>query len=209
MYGKRQNFPLSPSYIVDFKVIPMDTHSYIQNLVSHLTVIREQVKANTLVAQKKMETIENENIHELKLSVGNYMYFTREPVGQGRKFQHTFDRPFVVNNIPSPHMILLRDPTGKRTFRRPVHVNRLKLAHLRAPWPVSYFNKLIGDSSHNDQESKSEPNNTSGRDSEYDNEDLLSKHTLSNSEIYTDSVPEKCTEKSNRPQRQIKNQCVT
>lgn len=120
MYGKRQNFPLSPSYIVDFKVIPMDTHSYIQNLVSRLTVIREQVKANTLVAQKKMETIENENIHELKLSVGNYMYFTREPVGQGRKFQHTFDRPFVVNNIPSPHMVLLRDPTGKRTFRRPV-----------------------------------------------------------------------------------------
>lgn len=120
MYGKRQHIPLSPSYIVDFKDIPMDTHSYIQNLVSRLTVIRELVKANTLVAQKKMETIENENIHELKLSVGNYIYFTREPVGQGRKFQHTFDRPFVVNNIPSTHMVLLRDPTGKSTFRRPV-----------------------------------------------------------------------------------------
>lgn len=84
-----------------------------------MTVIRELVKANTLVAQKKMETIENEDIHELKLSVGNYVYFTREPVGQGRKFQHTFDRPFVVNNIPSTHMVLLRDPTGKSTFRRP------------------------------------------------------------------------------------------
>ena len=76
---------MSPSYTVDFKDIPMDTHSYIQHLVSRLTVIRELVKANTLVAQKKMETIENENIHELKMSVGNYMYFTREPVGQGRQ----------------------------------------------------------------------------------------------------------------------------
>ena len=32
----------------------------------------------------------------------------------------------------------------------------------------------------------------------------MPKHTLANSEIYTDSVPEKCTEKSNRPKRQIK-----
>ena len=52
-----------------------------------------------------------------------------------------------------------------------------KLAHLRAPCQASYFNKLIDDSFHNDHESKSEPNNTSGRDSEYDNEDLLPKHT--------------------------------
>ena len=151
-----------------------------------------------------METIENENIHELKLSVVNYVYLTREHVGQGRNCQHTFDEPFVVNDNSSPHMVLLRDPTGKNTFRRPVHVNRLKLAHLRAPWLASYFNKLFDDSSHNDQESKSEPNNTSGRDSEYDNEDLQLKHTLANSKIYTDSEPEKCTEKTNRPTRQIK-----
>ena len=209
IYGKRPNFPLSPSYIVDFKDISEGYTFLHSNLVSRLTVIRQQVKANILVTQKKMETIENENIHELKVSVRNYVYLTREPVGQGRKCQHTFDGPFVVNNIPRPHMVILRDPTGKRTYSRPVHVNRLRLTHPQAPWPASYFNKLIDDSSHNDQESKGEPNNTSGRDSEYDDEDLLSKHTLSNSEIYTDSVPEKCTEKSNRPQRQIKNQCVT
>ena len=110
IYGKRPNFLLSPSYIVEFKDIPKDTHSYIQNCVSCLTVIREQVKANTLVAQQKMETIENENMHELKLSVGNYVYLTREPGGQGRKCQHTFDGPFVVNNIPSSHIVLLRVP---------------------------------------------------------------------------------------------------
>ena len=110
IYGKRPNILLSPSYIVEFKDIPKDTHSYIQNFVSCLTVIREQVKANTLVAQQKMETIENENMHELKLSVGNYVYLTREPGGQGRKCQHTFDEPFVVNNIPSSHIVLLRVP---------------------------------------------------------------------------------------------------
>ncbi|CAG2185962.1 unnamed protein product [Mytilus edulis] len=58
---------------------------------------------------------------------------------QGRKFQPLYDGPFVVNSIPSPHLIKLRDPSGKRKLKSPVHINRVKLAHIRAPDPQNYL----------------------------------------------------------------------
>ncbi|VDH94330.1 Hypothetical predicted protein [Mytilus galloprovincialis] len=140
VYGKRPNFPLSPSYIVDFKDIPKDVKTYVENLDARLNIIREHVKLNTLVAQRKMVETENKNAHELDLTVGDNVYLSREPVGQGRKFQHIYDGPFTVTCLPSAHLVILRDPTGKRNFRRPVHINRLKLAHIRVPLPAPYFN---------------------------------------------------------------------
>ena len=65
VYGKRPNFPLSPSYIVDFKDIPKDVKTYIENLDARLNIIREHIKLNTLVAQQKMVETENKNAHEL------------------------------------------------------------------------------------------------------------------------------------------------
>ncbi|VDH94559.1 Hypothetical predicted protein [Mytilus galloprovincialis] len=42
----------------------------------------------------------------------------------------------VFINIPSSHLIKLRDPTGKRKLSDAVHINRLKIAHIRAPDPA-------------------------------------------------------------------------
>lgn len=65
IYGKRPNFPLSQTHMVNFKDIPRDAKSYVESLVSRLTVIRDKVKSNTLSAQEKMEVTENTNVNEI------------------------------------------------------------------------------------------------------------------------------------------------
>jgi hypothetical protein len=44
-----------------------------------------------------------------------------------------------VTEVLSNHLIRLRDPERKRNFQNPVHINRLKMAHIRAPNPQNYF----------------------------------------------------------------------
>ncbi|VDI12053.1 Hypothetical predicted protein [Mytilus galloprovincialis] len=116
VYGKRPNFPLSPSYIVDFKDIPKDVKTYVENLDARLNIIREHVKLNTLVAQRKMVETENKNAHELDLTVGDNVYLSREPVGQGRKFQHIYDGPFTVTCLPSAHLVIFKRSNRKEKF---------------------------------------------------------------------------------------------
>jgi hypothetical protein len=41
--------------------------------------------------------------------------------------------------VLSDHLIRLRDPERKRNFQNPVHIDRLKMAHIRAPNPQKYF----------------------------------------------------------------------
>ncbi|CAC5395386.1 unnamed protein product [Mytilus coruscus] len=72
-----------------------------------------------------------------------------------KKFKPTYDGPFVVTNIPSEHFILLRDPNGKRKFKQPVHINRLKLANIREPNPKPYFRRdRTSSSSHSTTEAE-------------------------------------------------------
>ena len=96
VYGKRPVFPLALAHTVNFKDIPKDNHSYIENLNKRLSFIRDQVRENILKSQDKMENRENEKVNEIKLSVGEYVYLQKEPVGQGRKFKRNYDGPFVV-----------------------------------------------------------------------------------------------------------------
>ncbi|CAC5414951.1 unnamed protein product [Mytilus coruscus] len=100
-----------------------------------LEIIWEMIVQNAKASGEKMEENANFKLNELKLSIGDYVYLQRTLTGQGTKFQPLYDRPFVVNSIPSPHLIKLRDPSGKRKIKSPVHINRLKLAHIRAPDP--------------------------------------------------------------------------
>ena len=44
-------------------------------------------------------------------------------------------------------MIKLRDPEGKKKFRMPVHINRLKMAYIRTPEPHPYLRHTSDDSS--------------------------------------------------------------
>ncbi|CAC5391249.1 unnamed protein product [Mytilus coruscus] len=60
-----------------------------------------------------------------------------------------------ITNIPSEHLILLRDPNGKRKFKQPVHINRLKLANIREPNPKPYFRRdRTSSSSHSTTEAE-------------------------------------------------------
>lgn len=130
VYGKRPTFRLALAQTVNFRDLPKDIHTYINNCVDCLTAIRHEVKCNTLKAQEKMEVLSNEKVRELKLSVGDFVYLLKDPEGPGQKFKQTYDGPFLINKLSSPHLIVLRDPTGNIIFRRSVHINRLKPAHI-------------------------------------------------------------------------------
>ncbi|XP_063411582.1 uncharacterized protein LOC134694500 [Mytilus trossulus] len=202
VFGKRPNFPLSPSYIVDFKDIPKDVKTYIENLDARLNIIREHVNLNTLVAQRKMVEIENKNAHELDLTVGDNVYLSREPVGQGRKFQHIYDGPFTVTCLPSAHLVILRDPIGKRNFRRPVHINRLKLAHIRVPLPAPYFN-LQTDESENSSSKSDNSSSSVDRDTSENSKSISTNVTTESDAPDTDVVSQHDTTNLNRPRRNI------
>ena len=145
--GKRPSFTLSIQQTPHVNDLPNNMISYMKQNVCRLETVRNIVKENSTISQQKMENIVNEKVHEIKLSIGDYVYLERESNGQGRKFKNTYDGPFTVNSIPSPHLILLRDPEGKRKFKRPVHVNRLKVAYVRVPDPKPYFHENSNTSS--------------------------------------------------------------
>ncbi|VDI12320.1 Hypothetical predicted protein [Mytilus galloprovincialis] len=114
LYGKRPAFPLSVFPSTDLNNILADTKSYIVAKQKRLDTIRTSVKEHSIKAQDRMEKATNAKTNELELSVGDYVYLQIEQQGQGRKFKQTYDGPFVVTNIPSEHLILLRDPNGKQ-----------------------------------------------------------------------------------------------
>ncbi|VDI41409.1 Hypothetical predicted protein [Mytilus galloprovincialis] len=93
-------------------------------LTCKLNTIHEIVSNNAIASGLQMEEKENLKTNNLKLSIGDYVYLQREPTGVGIKFQPIFDGPYVVINIPSSHLIKLRDPTRKRKLSDPVHINR-------------------------------------------------------------------------------------
>ncbi|CAC5411039.1 unnamed protein product [Mytilus coruscus] len=152
---ERPAFPLSAFPSTDLNNIPADTKSYIVAQQKRLDTIRTSVKEHSIAAQDRMEKATNAKTNELELSVGDYVYLQIEQQGQGKKFKPTYDGPFVITNIPSEHLILLRDPNGKRKFKQPVHINRLKLANIREPNPKPYFQRdRTSSSSHSTTEAE-------------------------------------------------------
>lgn len=66
------------------------------------------------------------------------MYLYQEPTGKGHKLKNLYKGVFIVQEIVSPHLVILRDPTTNK-LSKPVHVDRLKCAYVRAPTPSNYF----------------------------------------------------------------------
>ena len=148
IYGHRPQFPLSNPKNIDFKDIPKDIHVYLKQLEKKLQTIRTEVRTNIEKANEKMINRVNKTASPLNVSIGDYVYLNEEPTGQGRKLQARYTGPFIVNDLPSPHMVKLRDPANKKRFKMPVHVNRLKMAYIREPEPRPYLNHDTDD--HND-----------------------------------------------------------
>ena len=59
--------------------------------------------------------------------------------GQGRKFQPKYSGFYIVHSIVSDHIVKLRDPSSGKVIKNPVHLDRLKVAYVRAPQPQDYF----------------------------------------------------------------------
>ena len=146
IFGKRPTFPVARAVdIPEFRTRANDLDKYLGDLIERLDYIRSEVRENSDRAAEKMERAVNEKLNVLALSPGDYVYLDKEPRGQGRKLKPTFAGPYVVDQIHSEHLVTLRDPRGTTRFPRPIHVNRLKVAHIRAPNPQNYLGHVQDD----------------------------------------------------------------
>lgn len=139
VFGSRPKFPLSTSHQTDFTDIPNDFHDFINAQSKKLDSIRTELKANAEKAGDLMTERCNKKTNPLKLSVGDYVYMLVEPTGQARKFQNKYNGPYIVHSIVSNHLVKLRDSTTAKVLKNEVHLDRLKIAYVRAPQPTDYF----------------------------------------------------------------------
>ena len=132
-----------------FKGIPSSVHAYLVEFSGRLQTIREAVKANLKQAQNFMLEKANQNAHEIEFKVGDYVYLEITPRGQGRKLKPINAGPYIINQMLSDHMVKLRDPSGKKKFANPIHVNRIKIkhAHIRQPNPQHFFENVSNNDS--------------------------------------------------------------
>jgi hypothetical protein len=118
---------------------------------------------------------ENKRTNPLNQNVGDYVYMLTEPTDKGRKLQSKYSGPYVVDKIKSPHLVTLRKKSTGKWFKNPVHLDRLKVAFVRAPNPTNFYipkivtNEDIHADSASDSETelshrKCESNNTQGAD---------------------------------------------
>ena len=132
VYGHIAAFPASQliggPHMAD---IHPDIRSYLNDLTHRLTIIRDQAKVNMQIASDKMCDTRNASSHPLPLQPGEYVYLRKEAMVKGAKLHARFEGPYKVESIVSTSLVTLSDPTESRKFLHPVHVNRLKRAHVR------------------------------------------------------------------------------
>ncbi|KAK3105335.1 hypothetical protein FSP39_022873 [Pinctada imbricata] len=143
VYGSRPKFPLLPSSrTTDLTSVPKDCQEYISKFSLRLEVIRQHVKDNMEASKAKMVQRANENVNSLALSAGDYVYLYTQPSGAAQKFQPKYSGPLIVHSVLSDHRILLMDQDHK-IHGEPVHINRLKIAFVRAPTPSPYLTSKV------------------------------------------------------------------
>ncbi|CAC5402263.1 unnamed protein product [Mytilus coruscus] len=140
VYGFRPKFPLSVSKLgIDLNSLHSDYHSYMNQQIDKLKLIREEAVVNAQKASEIMKERENKKTNPLKLNIGDFVYMLKEVVGPGKKLQPKYSGPYVVHEILSPHIVKLREKDSGKLFKNPVHLDRLKIAFVRAPNPTNYF----------------------------------------------------------------------
>ena len=72
------------------------------------------------------------------LTIGDFVYLLKEPIGPGKKFKPKYSGPFVVYKLLLNHMVTVRDPHTGKVFK-PVHKDRLKVAYVRELDPIDQF----------------------------------------------------------------------
>ena len=140
LYGFRLKFPLSVlSHQTDFNTLPADFHTFIETHTQKISEIRADIEKNAIIAGNNMTERVNRKSNPLKTAVGDYVYMLKEPVGVGRKLQPKYSGPLVVHEIISPHTVKVRDPSSGKILKIPAHLDKFKVAYVRAPQPADYF----------------------------------------------------------------------
>ena len=138
LFGQRPKFPLA-NHVHSFKSLPADTSEYMASKANLLLVIRTNILENLEQSQTAMINRANQGRDMLKLTTGDYVYLDDESNVVARKLRHQCAGPYVVDQIVSPHMIMLIDPEGKKQFPKPIHLDRVKPAYVRQETPGNFF----------------------------------------------------------------------
>lgn len=148
LYGYKPSFPLNNSANTRSPDgISKDTKSYLSKQEQKMKIIHDNVRQNALKAQQTMCKRENVSSNLLEVAVGDYVYLRVEPTGKGQKLQNMYEGPFVIHEILSPHIVKLKDSKSK-LLANPVHLNRLKRAHVRENNPYPFLTKANEDILH-------------------------------------------------------------
>lgn len=109
IYGQRPKFPLT-NPIRNFGTMHKGIQTYMKKHTEKLNVIRKIAKENAEYKSEKMVTSANKNSKELNIAERSYVYLQTETSGKGQQLQNRFSGPYVVEQLSSPHMVVLRDP---------------------------------------------------------------------------------------------------
>ena len=109
--------------------------SFLEKLRTIRTEVQNNIEANkeTMVARANLKS------HPLNLNAGDNVYLSIPAVGPAYKLQAKFSGPHVVHTVCSDSRVMIQDQTTEKVLSEPVHVNRLKMAYVRAPSPQPYL----------------------------------------------------------------------
>lgn len=143
---------------IDFKTMSPDFHHYISQQSEKLKIIRDEVQENAIKVGESMKERENQKTNHLRLDIDDYVYMLKDPTGPGRILKPKYSGPYVVDEIKSPHLVTLRDKSTGKLFKNPVHLERLKIAYVRAPNQGNFFLPRV--TTHGKNRQDDEPSNT-------------------------------------------------
>lgn len=140
VYGFRPKFPLNTSKLgIDVNSLHVDYHSYMNQKSEQLNLIRDTACDNAKEAGKAMTERTNKSSNPLILDIGDFVYMLIDSTGPGKKFHPKYSAPFIVTEILSPTLVKLKNKNTGKLFKYPVHLDRLKIAFVRATNPTNYF----------------------------------------------------------------------
>ena len=109
VFGHRPKFPFIAPKPSDLGSVPTSMQNYVREHSEQLKIIRTEMKNNVIKSQQNMLDRENKNVNNLDLSKGDYVFMLSDKKGAGQKLQNKYLGPFVVNEIKSKHLVILRN----------------------------------------------------------------------------------------------------
>ena len=100
--------------------------------------------------------------------------------------------PYVIHEIRSPHMFILKDLSSHKCLPRAIHINRLKPAYVRKPNPTNYFMDSVETKILTDTDQKF----SSSTESNMDNSRVENENNTSSNETDSNQTQTQDTDKT-------------